>query len=142
VQEKNTPSWLKSLIVKIVKLRLGHEAVMVDDAKKVLAEGRRLTRRHNDTLLFDDTDKTNEEDSLIDLSETHVYNQPPKGSSKTMPLVLAGAALGASVLGLPLVGAYIANKIPKAVKTAVEKPAPKVEDKDTNTKYRLRIVEE
>lgn len=120
------------------RVRLGHEAVMLEDARKTLEQNRANVDSHR--KFFDMPEGQSQADDMHigDVTHTH-YHQPkeqPTQSSGLAKWALGAAMLGSSI-GLPLAGALMLTDGDGS--PAIAEPA---DFDDTNTQYGLRIFKD
>ena len=88
-------SW-ESILKRWAGLRTAHQAVLLEDASKVLAQDRAMTKAHNQKALGTADDAG---DDMIHVGDSvqHVYPQPPKSGIPGWAATLLGAAAGVGI---------------------------------------------
>ena len=124
---------------RALNLQLAQDAMMLEDARAMLAENRRVVREHN-TLMLGLPRAPLEADDMIHVGDVHQYPSPPAAaprqqSSSATPWVAAGIA---SVIAAALGGSYLGSlrgngQTPSAPPPAEIKPATR----DIDIKWRV-----
>ncbi len=122
-----------SLLERWSRIRMGHEAVMLQDAQELLAQQRKSVSAHNKQNGLQEPD---EDVGNIILGDTTINHAPAQqkaalsGLAKAGIAVAAGLALGGGV-GLPLAIPSIIDALKPAVQQVLPTPAPAGNDTDT-----------
>lgn len=109
---------LPKVLEQWAKIRLAHQATMVDDAQKVLAQARELTRAHQERTTGPALGA--EEESMIHIGDQVTMTPAPAPARSLAPLLWAGLLAAASALGgaglvaalLPRIGPALAPSSP------------------------------
>lgn len=113
------------------RVRLGHEAVMLEDAREVLAQNRKGNLAHSQSngLPVGESDV-----GTLNLGDTTIYQQPPPAAKmSTLGKALIGGAVAAGIAG-PIGGLFALPSILEALKPAapfVQPQQPAGTDTDT-----------
>ena len=127
-ENNSTNLWPKKLAEKWAKIRLGHEAIMMEDTQKVLKHNRLSTAKINGT-----EEVEGEKDMMVlgDYIANSSQQQPPQS---ILPKLLLGAGLLATGAGVPYGAGIIADAI-KNKPTSTPIIQPVTVDTDSINQY-------
>lgn len=126
-----------------LRLRIGHEAVMLDDAKKLLRADRDSTKSFRNKMLNDESDPkiSSEEDDMMIVGDVTVKQPQPKASMLKNALAAAGllaGGAGLAVAATPIISGWLDRE--EKVAPEPPQPPPTTETEDTDTVNVIDLV--
>lgn len=131
----------QNLLERWSRIRMGHEAVMLQDAQELLAQQRKAVTAHHQN---NGLSAPSEDMGDIILGDTTINHAPPQarpvlsGLAKAGIALAAGAALGGGI-GIPLAIPSIIDALKPAAAAVQPTPTPAPAGNDTDTLFDLFI---
>lgn len=130
----------EKLASKWASLRLGHEAVMLEDARKTLQHSRHVVEEHHKNMGATTSPTPKADDMIVGDVVTNHYStmQEPKAKTDGMSTLgkMALAGVAAAGLGSSVTVPLVAYQLLKDDPATIVQPVDHV---DTDTQYGLRI---
>lgn len=131
------PTMLQRTAQQFLRLRMGHEAMMLQDAQAVLAQNRQASQATQ--RQFDNNMPASEEMGSIHIGDI-LHAAPPAGAVPSPAAGSSWATKGAMLGALLLASGGLGAAVPW-IYGALTKPAPAATADDVDTRYELHIVE-